>query len=98
VYGIGCILYEILMGDPPFYNDNIHKLYESIKVGNYRLKDTLSEDAKSILKGLLDKDTQNRLTIKDLRKHNFFKYIDWNAIYRMDFAGLVMVEKYDSDE
>jgi serine/threonine protein kinase len=50
VYQIGVVLYEMLVGIPPYYNDNVSKLYENIRKGNLKIPSYLSKQAISLLK------------------------------------------------
>jgi serine/threonine protein kinase len=49
VYQIGVVLYEMLVGIPPYYNENIQKLYENIQKGKLKIPKYLSKPAKNIL-------------------------------------------------
>lgn len=42
-------MYEMLVGIPPYYNDNIQKLYENIQKGKLKIPKYLSKNAKNIL-------------------------------------------------
>ena len=46
-------MYECLVGLPPFYSDNIPKLYQDIKEGVLKYPPSLSPEAKSILKVII---------------------------------------------
>lgn len=49
VYQIGVVLYEMLVGIPPYYNDNIKVLYQNIEKGKLKLPKYLSNEAKKFL-------------------------------------------------
>jgi hypothetical protein len=43
------LIYELLAGIPPFYNDNMKILYENIEKGKLKLPKYLSSEAKKVL-------------------------------------------------
>lgn len=68
MWGIGCVLYTMLCGFPPFYDDKIDILTRKISVGEYSfLKpwwDEISEGAKNCVRKLLEVDPEKRYTIE----------------------------------
>jgi len=36
IYGIGCVLYEMVVGEPPYFNDDMDTLFDNIKHGKLR--------------------------------------------------------------
>lgn len=53
IYGIGCVFYEMLVGEPPFFDDEIEVLYENIRNGKLKFPAGISKPAKSLISGLL---------------------------------------------
>ncbi len=49
VYQIGVVLYEMLVGIPPYYNDNIKVLYQNIEKGKLKIPKYLTNEAKRFL-------------------------------------------------
>lgn len=67
IYGIGCVLYEMLVGEPPYFDENIEVLYENIKSGKLKFPAGISKPAKSLISGLLDRNKTKRLGAKNAK-------------------------------
>lgn len=69
---------------PPYYSDSKQKLFENIRNANLKMPKNASDGAKSLLKGLLTKDSVNRLGNKgseEVKNHPYFKEINWEDVY-----------------
>ncbi|XP_027886486.1 serine/threonine-protein kinase 36 isoform X2 [Xiphophorus couchianus] len=71
LWALGCILYELHTGVPPFYTNSIFHLVQLIVKDPIKWPDTMSDSCMSFLKGLLTKDPQKRLSWPDLLHHSF---------------------------
>uniref|UniRef100_A0A8C1MZI5 non-specific serine/threonine protein kinase n=1 Tax=Cyprinus carpio TaxID=7962 RepID=A0A8C1MZI5_CYPCA len=85
-WGLGVVMYEMMCGRLPFYNQDHEKLFELILMEDIKFPRTLSADAKSLLSGLLIKDPNKRLgggpdDAKEIMRHSFFAGIDWQDVY-----------------
>jgi len=91
-WSLGTLLYEMLTGLPPFYNENLHIMYEKIIREKLKFPSYLSEKAKSFLAGLLDRDPKQRLGGKEsdaeeVKKHAFFEGIDWAKMAKKELKA-----------
>jgi len=72
-WSIGVILYILLCGFPPFYDESNAVLFQLIKKGQYTMPspywDDVSEGAKDLVKQLLTVDPKKRATIKNVLAH-----------------------------
>lgn len=59
-WGTGVVMYEMMCGRLPFYNRDPEILFELILVEPLRFPSILSENAKLLLAGLLEKDPKKR--------------------------------------
>jgi serum/glucocorticoid-regulated kinase 2 len=84
-WSMGTLLYEMLTGWPPFYNENLHVMYERITRAPLNFPNDMSNEAKSLLTGLLQRDPRKRLGSKDgmqdFKDHPFFASINWRELY-----------------
>nr|CAD7570829.1 unnamed protein product [Timema californicum] len=71
---LGCIVYELLVGSPPFCTTSILHLVRLIKYEEIRWPDFISQHCQTFLKGLLQKDPCRRMTWPELLNHPFVKY------------------------
>ena len=78
-------MYEMLTGYSPFHGDDEEQLFEAIQKFDVLYPSTLSEQATSCIKSLLERDPHKRLGMKtspygDIRGHPFFSKIDWHRL------------------
>ncbi|KAJ7544459.1 hypothetical protein O6H91_09G079900 [Diphasiastrum complanatum] len=73
LWSLGVILYELYVGQPPFYTNSVYTLIRHIVKDPVKYPDSISPNFKSFLKGLLNKVSQNRLTWPALLDHPFVR-------------------------
>jgi Protein kinase domain/Ankyrin repeats (3 copies) len=83
-YLLGVLLYEMLVGAPPYYSSNREQLFNNIQRGKLKIPSTISGEAKNLIKNLLQRDPGKRLgaskrDAEDVKIDSFFKGVDWNA-------------------
>ncbi|NWW73365.1 STK36 kinase, partial [Climacteris rufus] len=71
LWSVGCILYELFVGTPPFYTNSIFQLVHLIIKDPVKWPTTMSPVFKSFLQGLLMKDPHQRLSWPELLSHPF---------------------------
>ncbi|TDH65317.1 hypothetical protein CCR75_006544 [Bremia lactucae] len=85
-WSLGILLYEMSVGNSPFYDNNIEKMYHKIQNDPlvFPTKPQLSDELKSILRSFLQKDPTKRLgtRISDILEHPFFRGIDWDLLLK----------------
>ncbi|XP_066467725.1 serine/threonine-protein kinase 36 isoform X2 [Tiliqua scincoides] len=71
LWSVGCILYELYVGTPPFYTNSIFQLVSLIIKDPIKWPNNMSPNFKSFLQGLLMKDPHQRLSWPELLYHPF---------------------------
>ncbi|XP_010138564.1 PREDICTED: serine/threonine-protein kinase 36, partial [Buceros rhinoceros silvestris] len=71
LWSVGCILYELFVGTPPFYTSSIFQLVNLIVKEPIKWPVAMSPVFKSFLQGLLMKDPHQRLSWPELLSHPF---------------------------
>lgn len=73
LWSLGCIIYEMLMGTPPFSTNSILHLIRLITYEQIQWPTFHSENCISFLKGLLQKNPSKRITWDEILNHPFVK-------------------------
>lgn len=73
LWSCGVILFILLGGYPPFYDESEPRLFQKIRKGVYSFNDPVwkpvSESAKDLIRKLLEVDASRRLTVQDVLQH-----------------------------
>ena len=73
LWSLGVILYELFVGQPPFYTNSIYTLINHIVKDPVKYPPDMSPDFRSFCQGLLNKDPKARLTWPKLKDHPFVR-------------------------
>ena len=87
LWSLGCILYELYYGQPPFYTNNIYTLIQLIVREPVKFPEPISPGFKSFLKGLLTKQASQRLNWPMLLNHSFVLETVEDARERLSLAA-----------
>ncbi|GAB5589873.1 Cytochrome c oxidase subunit 1 [Umbelopsis nana] len=84
-WALGILIFEMLAGYPPFFDDNPFGIYEKILAGKLRFPSHFDPTAKDLVKKLLTADRSKRLgNLKggadDIKKHKWFRGVDWQGL------------------
>lgn len=73
MWGIGCLLFTMLAGFPPFYDENLKVMTRKVMKGEYSFSspnwDKISDNAKDLVSRLLEINPEKRLNIKECLAH-----------------------------
>ncbi|KAL2157961.1 hypothetical protein VTH06DRAFT_4770 [Thermothelomyces fergusii] len=77
MWALGCVLYTLLCGFPPFYDESIEVLTEKVAKGQYTFLspwwDDISKSAKDLISHLLCVDPEKRYTIREFLAHPWIR-------------------------
>ncbi|CAL1712822.1 unnamed protein product [Somion occarium] len=105
---LGVLLYEMLSGLPPFFDENTDTMYQKILNDPLVFGDEISPQARSILSKLLDRDPTRRLGVNgadEIKSHPFFSQnIDFDKLlqkkiqppFKPSVASPVDVSNFDT--
>jgi len=82
-WSYGSLLYEMLTGLPPFYSQDVQEMYRKIISETLTFPAFVTEEARSLLSQLLERDPEKRLADPNLiKRHPFFAGIDWEELFQ----------------
>ncbi|KAI9139009.1 serum/glucocorticoid regulated kinase 2 [Paraphysoderma sedebokerense] len=86
---LGTVIYEMLVGLPPFYSTNTSTLFDKILTEKLRFPSHVSFISRKLVAGLLVKLPARRLgsvgDASEVKTHEFFTGVDWNMVIRKEY-------------
>ncbi|KAL8694112.1 MAG: hypothetical protein Q9218_001165 [Villophora microphyllina] len=94
-WAFGILVYEFLVGQPPFWNSNPMKIYEMICEGKLKFPREFDPNARDLISGLCTVNPTHRLGnltggVGRVKSHPFFASIDWEALYYRKQKGPII--------
>jgi serine/threonine protein kinase len=92
-WGFGILIYEMLVGLPPFSSENKNELHKQIinKKPNFKHMGrdiNISSDAKDLILQLLMKDDKDRIKPNEIKSHPWFSNIYFDDVYNGKIGSL----------
>lgn len=86
VWGLGCMLYTLLVGSPPFHTQHVKTTLNKVINADFKLPAELSMQAQDLLLKLLCKDPSKRITLQGILEHPFLNYVNTPSIAKQDLS------------
>eukprot|EP00842_Homolaphlyctis_polyrhiza_P002486 jgi/Hompol1/3238/HPOL_003185-RA len=92
IWAIGCILFQMLVGRPPFKGSNEYQTFQRIIHLKYTIPPEIQGPARNLIEIILNLDPQQRPTIAQIKQHPFFEGFDWTHLEKQTAPTLVTLE------
>ncbi|KAI8323134.1 Pkinase-domain-containing protein [Martensiomyces pterosporus] len=102
-WALGILIFEMIAGYPPFYDEDHYRLYEKILAGRIQWPAQFDPVARDLVSRLLTADLSRRLGnlhrgSADIKEHRWFAEVDWNRLAAREIpAPLIPPQKVDGD-
>ena len=73
VWSMGVIIFFILTGEYPFDAFRINDVSEKIRIGKFKIPDSISDNAKDLIRGMIEYRNDRRMTFKECLAHPWFE-------------------------
>ncbi|CAL4091417.1 unnamed protein product [Meganyctiphanes norvegica] len=88
VWSIGCMLYTMLVGQPPFDTHGIKSTLTKVVIGEYKIPSHVSSDACDLISKCLQKNPRERIPLQKILHHPYMNYTKKSEYSGMTDSGL----------
>ena len=91
-WAVGILLYEMICGIDPFWDESPMKIYENILEGKIKFSSDFDDKSKKLIKHLLEKDISKRYGnlkngVEDIKNHEFFQNFNWDKLLKQEIPA-----------
>ncbi|EIM90209.1 cAMP dependent protein kinase [Stereum hirsutum FP-91666 SS1] len=102
-WACGILAYEMMVGYPPFFDENAYGIYEKILKGKVHWPKEMDPLSRDLIKGFLHPDRSKRLGNliagpQDVLEHMWFRGVDWDALERRDIRAPIVPQVTSLDD
>lgn len=102
-WALGILIFEMLAGYPPFYDENPFGIYQKVLAGRIDFPKHLDVKAKDLIKRLLTHDRAKRFGClkngaEDIQRHKWYKGMDWDALLKREIKPSFIPSVKASDD
>eukprot|EP00466_Bigelowiella_natans_P019160 jgi/Bigna1/68079/fgenesh1_pg.5_\ len=87
IWSIGCIIYHMLVGKPPFKGKSDWLTFKEVKAANPTFPEDMPQCARDLLSRIFVTDPSKRIgskSLDEIKRHSFFKAFDWDKLREME--------------
>jgi len=89
-WALGVLIYEMIAGYPPFYDETHFGIYQQILSGKVTFSKSFNKESRDLIRKLLQSDRTRRYGslkngVNDIKAHPWFRLVDWDALERKEF-------------
>lgn len=94
IWSVGCILYTLLVGSPPFETNSLKETYEKIKRCDYKMPHTVKHPAANLISQMLQPDPKKRPNVREILNSEFF--VNGYCPLSLPLSALTIPPRFDT--
>lgn len=94
IWSIGCIMYTLLVGRPPFETNSLKETYSKIKKCEYKINVSISDPARNMICQMIQSEPKYRPSVDQLLRHDFI--ISGFCPSSLPVSCLTMAPRFDN--